>query len=220
MITSLSLTDLGVIQSAELELGEGLHVLTGETGAGKTMVVTSLQLLLGARGSADLVRSGSERAQVSVEFSGDAPGTVLERVEQAGGVVDDDIITMARVLSAAGRSRAALGGASVPIATSIAMSRASVGAGPSPVAMSTIPSTPSRGGDVSGATTVPSALTASVEASGRLPSKLPPQPTTVRPARVTTTAMSESLFRPRSERVAVVMPEPWGHLNRFRVGKK
>ncbi|HEX5016863.1 MAG TPA: DNA repair protein RecN [Actinomycetes bacterium] len=116
MITSLSLTDLGVIESAELELGEGLNVLTGETGAGKTMVVTSLQLLLGARGSADLVRTGSERAQVSVELSGDAPDTVLERVEQAGGVVDDGVITMARVLSAAGRSRAALGGASVPIA--------------------------------------------------------------------------------------------------------
>ena len=53
MITSLGLAGLGVIDSAELELGAGLTVLTGETGAGKTMVVTSLQLLLGGRASAD-----------------------------------------------------------------------------------------------------------------------------------------------------------------------
>ena len=116
MITSLNLSGLGVIDSAELELGPGLTVLTGETGAGKTMVVTSLQLLLGARASADLVRSGSERAQVTAHLDGEAHPALLKRVRDAGGVVEDDTITAARVLSSAGRSRAALGGAAVPIA--------------------------------------------------------------------------------------------------------
>ncbi len=115
MITSLSLAGLGVIDAAELELQSGLTVLTGETGAGKTMVVTSLQLLLGQRASADLVRAGADRAQVTAHLAIDPGGTVAERVQNAGGVLDDDDLTVVRTIAAGGRSRAALGGAAVPV---------------------------------------------------------------------------------------------------------
>ena len=84
VITTLSLSGLGVIDSAELELQPGLTVLTGETGAGKTMVVTSLQLLLGQRASADLVRAGADRAQVTAHLAVDPRGTVAERVRMLG----------------------------------------------------------------------------------------------------------------------------------------
>ncbi|MFL6179660.1 MAG: DNA repair protein RecN [Actinomycetes bacterium] len=115
MITTLSLNGLGVIDSAELELGSGLTVLTGETGAGKTMVITSLQLLLGARASADLIRSGADRAQVTAQFDIDGGTDLTERINGVGGVIEADTVTATRVLSGTGRSRAALGGAAVPV---------------------------------------------------------------------------------------------------------
>jgi DNA repair protein RecN (Recombination protein N) len=114
VITELSLSSLGVIERAQLELGEGLTVLTGETGAGKTMVISSLQLLLGARASADRIRTGAERAQVTAQFDA-VDASVAGRVTDAGGVVDEGgAVTAARVVTSAGRSRAALGGAAVP----------------------------------------------------------------------------------------------------------
>ena len=115
MISSLSLTGLGVIDAADLELESGLTVLTGETGAGKTMVVTSLQLLLGQRASSDLVRSGAARAKVTAHLTVDAQGGVATRVTEAGGSLDDDTLTAVRTIAAEGRSRAALGGAAVPV---------------------------------------------------------------------------------------------------------
>ncbi|MEO8106591.1 MAG: DNA repair protein RecN [Actinomycetes bacterium] len=115
MIASLSLAGLGVIDAADLELEPGLTVLTGETGAGKTMVVTSLQLLLGQRASSDLVRSGSPRAQVTAHLTVDVDGSIATRVREAGGSLDDDTLTAVRTIAAQGRSRAALGGAAVPV---------------------------------------------------------------------------------------------------------
>ena len=115
MITALALAGLGVIDTAELELGPGLTVLTGETGAGKTMVVSSLQLLLGTRGSADMVRSGAERARVTAILDVGDRQDVVTRVQEAGGDLDDASLTVVRTVAASGRSRAALGGAPVPI---------------------------------------------------------------------------------------------------------
>lgn len=115
MITALSLAGLGVIDSAELELQPGFTVLTGETGAGKTMVVTSLQLLLGQRASPELVRAGAERAHVTAHVSVDPGGAVADRVRAAGGELDRETLTAVRTVVAAGRSRAALGGAAVPV---------------------------------------------------------------------------------------------------------
>ncbi len=115
MLEELRITGLGVIESATLELGPGLTVITGETGAGKTMVVTALGLLLGGRADSGAVRSGSRTARVegSIRVS-DLPD-VSAAVDAAGGEVEADHVLLARNVSAEGRSRAFVGGASVPV---------------------------------------------------------------------------------------------------------
>jgi DNA repair protein RecN (Recombination protein N) len=111
MITELRIIDLGVINDATISLHPGLTVVTGETGAGKTMIVTGLGLLLGSRADPGSVRRGSERARVEGRFK-------IEKAEllvsAAGGELDDDELIVARHVTAAGRSRAYLGGAQVP----------------------------------------------------------------------------------------------------------
>jgi DNA repair protein RecN (Recombination protein N) len=113
MIDELRITDLGVINEATLSLHPGFTVVTGETGAGKTMIVTGMGLLLGGRADPRAVRNGAERARVEGRLSGLEPGLV-ERVAAAGGELDDDELLVARHLTASGRSRAYLGGAQVP----------------------------------------------------------------------------------------------------------
>ncbi len=108
---SLRLESLGVIEEAELEFGPGFSVITGETGAGKTMVVTALGLLRGERADPALVRRGSDRARIEAALA--VPETAANLVREAGGEVDDELV-LARVLSAQGRSRAVAGGATVP----------------------------------------------------------------------------------------------------------
>ncbi|MRJ77231.1 DNA repair protein RecN [Aeromicrobium sp. SMF47] len=112
----LALRDLGVIDSAELELSPGFTVITGETGAGKTMVVTALGLLRGDRADLGLVRRGADQARVEASI-GVRPGArAVTAVEEAGGRIDEDVVILGRVLSAQGRSRALAGGATVPAA--------------------------------------------------------------------------------------------------------
>ncbi len=112
MISELRITDLGVINDATLELPPGLTVVTGETGAGKTMIITGLDLLLGARGGPRAVRTGADRARIEARVTvGD---DVAERVRDLGGELDDDELLVARHVTAAGRSRAYLGGVQVP----------------------------------------------------------------------------------------------------------
>ncbi|HYP43662.1 MAG TPA: DNA repair protein RecN [Propionibacteriaceae bacterium] len=113
MIEELRITDLGVISDATLTLHPGLTVVTGETGAGKTMIVTGMGLLLGGRADPRAVRAGAERARVEGRFSGLSVG-LLERVDEAGGELDAGELLVARQLTATGRSRAYLGGAQVP----------------------------------------------------------------------------------------------------------
>jgi DNA repair protein RecN (Recombination protein N) len=119
VIEELRITDLGVISDATIALHPGFTVVTGETGAGKTMVVTGIGLLLGERADPGAVRHGAERARVEGRFRGMAPA-VVARVMEAGGELDDGVaeseLLVARHLTAAGRSRAYLGGASVPAA--------------------------------------------------------------------------------------------------------
>lgn len=112
----LTLRNLGVIDSAELELGPGLTVITGETGAGKTMVVTALGLLRGQRADLSLVRSGSEQARVEASIRVPDGSNVRAVVEDAGGQLDDDVVILGRALTAQDRSRAFAGGATVPAA--------------------------------------------------------------------------------------------------------
>ena len=117
MLEELRITSLGVIDSSTLELGTGLTVITGETGAGKTMVVTALGLLLGGRADSGAVRSGSARARVEGVVSTNGLAGFRNAVEDAGGVVEDDHVVLARNVAAEGRSRAWVGGASVPVST-------------------------------------------------------------------------------------------------------
>jgi DNA repair protein RecN (Recombination protein N) len=115
VLEELRITGLGVIESATLELGPGLTVITGETGAGKTMVVTALGLLLGGRADSGAVRVGSKSARVEGSLRLAELPHVAELVEAAGGEVEDDHVLLARNVSAEGRSRAYIGGASVPV---------------------------------------------------------------------------------------------------------
>ncbi len=112
----LRLSSLGVIDSAELELSSGFTVITGETGAGKTMVVTALGLLRGDRADLGLVRQGAGQARVEASIGVPAGAAAVAAVEEAGGRIDDDVVILGRVLSAQGRSRALAGGATVPAA--------------------------------------------------------------------------------------------------------
>lgn len=114
MIESLHIEDLGVIEQADLLLSPGLTALTGETGAGKTMVLTSLGLLLGQRAESTIVRTGAERALVEGSFAIDPASRAAARVGQAGGELDDDLLLASRTVPATGRSRAHLGGRAVP----------------------------------------------------------------------------------------------------------
>lgn len=114
MLESLSIQSLGVIDSASLELGPGFSVVTGETGAGKTMVVTALGLLLGARADASSIRSGARTARVEGRVGVEPGSSVALRADEAGAEVDDGTLILARTLTGEGRSRAHAGGAGVP----------------------------------------------------------------------------------------------------------
>ncbi|MYS58062.1 MULTISPECIES: DNA repair protein RecN [Streptomycetaceae] len=111
----MRIRSLGVIEDAVVELSPGFTAVTGETGAGKTMVVTSLGLLLGGRADATLVRNGARSAVVEgrIVVGADSPAAV--RAEEAGAELDDGALLVSRTISAEGRSRAHLGGRSVPV---------------------------------------------------------------------------------------------------------
>jgi DNA repair protein RecN (Recombination protein N) len=115
VLEELRITGLGVIESATLELGPGLTVITGETGAGKTMVVTALGLLLGGRADSGAVRVGSRSARVEGSVLVGGLPEIASAVEAAGGEVEGAHVLFARNLAAEGRSRAFVGGASVPV---------------------------------------------------------------------------------------------------------
>jgi len=117
MISELRISGLGVIADATLDLHRGLTAVTGETGAGKTMVVTGLGLLLGQRADPGAVRTGLDRARV--EGRVDLPTRLVPIVEDAGGSTEDGELLVARQITATagGRSRCWVGGAQVPLAT-------------------------------------------------------------------------------------------------------
>jgi len=112
VIEEIRISSLGVIDESVLELGTGLTVITGETGAGKTMLVTALGLLLGGRADTGAVRTGAKAARVEGVVRTDAK---LEAIaDEHGGEVEGGLLLLGRQVSAEGRSRAFLGGASVP----------------------------------------------------------------------------------------------------------
>ena len=114
MIDELIIRDLGVIAEATLPLGPGFTAVTGETGAGKTMVVTALGLLLGERADPGLVRQGQAQTWVEGRWLIPADGAVASRVRDAGGDLDGGELILSRSVSAEGRSRAVVGGRGAP----------------------------------------------------------------------------------------------------------
>ncbi|MBW8735626.1 MAG: DNA repair protein RecN [Streptomyces turgidiscabies] len=115
VLEEMRIRSLGVIDDAVVELSPGFTAVTGETGAGKTMVVTSLGLLLGGRADAALVRIGARNAVVEGRITVPPGGAAVLRAEEAGAELDDGALLISRTVSAEGRSRAHLGGRSVPV---------------------------------------------------------------------------------------------------------
>nr|WP_084040491.1 DNA repair protein RecN [Demequina sp. NBRC 110053] len=115
MLHELSITDLGVIESARIELGPGLTCVTGETGAGKTMVLTGIGLILGDKAVPATVRSGADAALAEAVLDAPVSGDLAERLADAGVEADDDgAVIVSRTVGASRRSRTVIGGRTVP----------------------------------------------------------------------------------------------------------
>lgn len=115
-LNEITIRGIGVIDSAVLEIGNGLTVLTGETGAGKTMVLTALNLVLGGKSDASLIRSGKDRLLASATFAVDKKDEAA--IEEAGANVEESALILNRSVSSDGRSKATANGA--PITASVA----------------------------------------------------------------------------------------------------
>jgi len=116
VLEELSIQNLGVIRDAAVTLAEGLTVVTGETGAGKTMVLTGLGLLMGAKADPAVIRAGASQAVAEGRWRVADTASVAERVRDAGGEIDEDGTVLVLRTVAPSRSRAHLGGRSVPAA--------------------------------------------------------------------------------------------------------
>jgi DNA repair protein RecN (Recombination protein N) len=114
-LEEISIRNLGIIDTSSLELSRGLNVLTGETGAGKTMILTALSLLLGAKSDSALVRHGSERLVTSATFS--IPSSLSAQIADLGGIVEDGSLILTRSVSSDGKSKATASGATVNAST-------------------------------------------------------------------------------------------------------
>ena len=113
MLTELRIRNFAIIESLALPLGPGFNVLTGETGAGKSIIVGALGLLLGERGTADLVRTGTDRATVEGVFDVAQRPDLREMLDARGIEMDEPLVVLKREVSAGGRTRAWINGSSV-----------------------------------------------------------------------------------------------------------
>lgn len=113
MLTELRIRNFAIIESVTLPLGEGFNVLSGETGAGKSIIVGALGLLLGERASADLIRSGAEKATVEGVFDVTRVRGIAKLADERGIDVEDDTLMLKREIAANGRGRAWINGAPV-----------------------------------------------------------------------------------------------------------
>lgn len=115
MLVSLQIRDLAIIDSLSLELRPGLTVLTGETGAGKSILVDALQLLAGGRSGVEMVRHGAERAEVTGSFDLSDASPELKQWLHEQSLTDSDELIVRRVVGSDGRSRAYLNGQAAPV---------------------------------------------------------------------------------------------------------
>ncbi len=106
MLTELRIKNFAIIDALSLRLEPGFNVLSGETGAGKSIIVEALGLLLGERASADLIRSGADRASVEGVFEIERRPELLALLEERGVDASEDVLVLKREISAAGRARA------------------------------------------------------------------------------------------------------------------
>lgn len=111
-LEEITIRGLGVIEEASLEFGPGFTVLTGETGAGKTMILTALSLVLGGKSDSALVRQGRERLVASGSFR--VPPTIANVAIDKGAEVDEGLLILTRSVSAEGKSKSKAGGVAVP----------------------------------------------------------------------------------------------------------
>ena len=115
MLRELRIHDVAIIEDVEVEFGTGLNVLSGETGAGKSIVLGALGLVLGSRSSADMVRAGSESAEVQARVDRDqAVNRILEELDISPASEDDGLL-LRRIVARNGRSRAYIGQRAVPV---------------------------------------------------------------------------------------------------------
>ncbi len=110
MLTELRIRNFAIIESLALPLAPGFNVLTGETGAGKSIIVGALGLLLGERGSAELIRTGAEKATIEGVFDAAGRAALLALLDERGVDVDESTVVLRRELAASGRSRAWVNG--------------------------------------------------------------------------------------------------------------
>lgn len=117
-LEEISIRNLGIIDQSTLELGSGLNVLTGETGAGKTMILTALALVLGGKSDSALVRTGTERLTASAQFSLPAVTADLQEIAESSGTdISDGSLILTRTVNSDGKSKAVAGGTTVPATT-------------------------------------------------------------------------------------------------------
>jgi DNA repair protein RecN (Recombination protein N) len=110
-LEEISIRNLGIIDQSNLTLGRGLNVLTGETGAGKTMILTALALVLGGKSDSALVRHGADRLVATAQFS--IPQNMKPILDEFDAVVDDGSLILSRSVTADGKSKASCGGSTV-----------------------------------------------------------------------------------------------------------
>ncbi|MET0502073.1 MAG: AAA family ATPase, partial [Candidatus Binatia bacterium] len=113
MLRELRIKNFAVIDEVALELGPGLNVLTGETGAGKSIILNALGLISGGRVTSDVIRHNEEEATVEALFE-DVPDWVREKLQEAGYGIDHELI-IKRVMSRSGKNRIYLGGSLCPL---------------------------------------------------------------------------------------------------------
>ena len=116
MLRALGIRDFVIVERVELETGAGFTVLSGETGAGKSILIDALELLVGGRGDASLVREGAERAELSGEFEFDPRGLLNQFLQNSGLEGDPGAILLRRTIDRAGRSRCFINGHSATLA--------------------------------------------------------------------------------------------------------
>lgn len=116
MLVELAIEQVAIIDRLSLRFEPGLNVLTGETGAGKSILIDALSLALGERAEAEMLRAGAEHAQVTAVFEVSSSTNLLERLQEFGFSPEDGLLYLTRELSVGGRSQARINGRPVPVA--------------------------------------------------------------------------------------------------------